>query len=129
MTETPELSSGFLPFYSLFSSSRADHLYTTSKAELRSAVSASYVVEGPIGLLLDDPAALLSHCRGLRPLRRFYEANYANDHFYTVDERQAERAAREGYRFEGVTGHCVSFAPDCGATVPLHRYWNRQLGG
>jgi hypothetical protein len=118
------------PFYRLYNEGTADHFYTWVEDQVSSAIKDhSYKMEGISGKVATTQSDITSQgitCDRLKPLTQYFKGGVGADpdHFYTVKAADSERAKNEGYSEEGVAAYCVDYAPGCGATIPLHRFWS-----
>lgn len=53
----------------------------------------------------------------------------SDDHFYTVSAGQGREAQALGFRPKGSVGLCAPEKGLCGATRPLHRFYNDKIKG
>merc|ERR1712066_641951 len=105
-----------------------DHFYTTNQDEIgtnskRLIGKHGYIYEGIAFRLLGIQVA------GTTGLDRYWNPE-STDHFYTTDycemeERNPYQFLPEGYKREGEMGFC--FCEQVDDTVPLHRYFNKDI--
>ncbi|KAJ7722343.1 hypothetical protein B0H16DRAFT_1789766 [Mycena metata] len=100
---TPELST--VPFYRAVNLPDADHLYTTSAAEVDIAVEGGYISEGISAYIYP------SQICGSVPFYRIYNSA-ATEHFYTINETQRDsRLGSGGWADEGIAGYVLDIGP------------------
>lgn len=89
------------PLYRLYSGGATDHFYTTSAAELSTAVGSNgYTFEGVPGWIYPSQVC------GSIPLFRTYDAQ-GTDHFYTTSQAEYESVVAGGFADEGVVGYVL----------------------
>lgn len=98
------------PLYRL--SSKTDHLYTTSSAEMNKAKSEGYNFEGVAGYVAT------SQISGTQPLYRLVKSG-SGVHFYTANPAEMQSAQSEGFKLEGTVGYVPTTL--VAGTVPLER--------
>jgi Repeat of unknown function (DUF5648) len=116
------LSAGGVPLYVMFlaNNGRQDHFYTTSWTEVQSLQYSGYIGGyTPVGRCFQSQVA------GTVPLYRLY-SNALVDHFYTIDDNEANQAAQYGYVREGVA--CYVFHDNVAGACPFYRYLSDQGG-
>ncbi|KAI0337701.1 hypothetical protein BDW22DRAFT_858582 [Trametopsis cervina] len=104
-----------VPLYRLYSTSAADHFFTTNAAERDHAADHGYTYELPAAQILASPA---EHSVPFFRIRR------GNEHFYTIEVSEKERtvASAPDARDEGIAGYVYAIRQN--GTVPLYRLYN-----
>ena len=107
------------PLYRL--SSKNDHFYTTSTAEMNQAKSEGYSFEGVAGYVA------ASQISGTQPLYRLVKSgNGKSVHLYTASPGEMQSAQGQGFKLEGTVGYVPT--SQIAGTVPLERLQQSGTG-
>jgi outer membrane biosynthesis protein TonB len=113
-----------LPLYRLWNPKTDDHFYTTCPQEAENAATKlGYNRETSPGLVAKNGADCHCNRAGFRPAYRYFRPGAKNDHFYTMNAAEGNRAvAKLGYKREGTAFYCSTTPRQCGASLSLFRF-------
>lgn len=108
-----------MTLFALYDSSKKDHFYVTTSAEVTDAKAMGYMDETSPGQVT---SATTCPCgTPLSPVYRAFNSD-SNDHFYTAFVEEADNAVvNYGFMKEGVKFYCSLNKGVCGATLALFR--------
>lgn len=105
-------------FSQYYNEKDADHFYTASDSDRKTALALGYKFEMNIGRIF------LTQAPQTVPLHRFYNS-VTKDHFYAVAEYDQNRAKELGYTYEGIAGYI--FPEPLPRLLPLMRLYNSKV--